>query len=82
MALLKTRPKPILIGKTLTLKIDDDLRGRLNAAQEAAYRQNCELDLQEVLLEYLRRTVPTLERQLGLADKPSAAVVTASAPVA
>lgn len=66
MALLKTRPKPALLGKVLTLQIDDELRGRINVALDAAYRQNRELDVQELLLEYLRRTIPTIERQLGI----------------
>lgn len=77
MALLRTRKKPAALGKSLTLPLDDELRARLNHAQEAAYRQNREFNVAELLLEYLRRIAPTLERELGLVTKAAATPTTA-----
>lgn len=72
MSLLKTRPKPAPVGKSITLQIDDNLRARLNSVLDAAYQQNREFDVPELLQEYLRRVVPTVERELGLTVKPEA----------
>ena len=73
MAMLKKRPAPTALGKSIVIPLDDGLRTRLNAVQTTAFGQNREFDLQALLLEYLRRIVPTLERELTIAGPAEAA---------